>query len=107
VIIGSRALQHRPEFGAEALAARGCKHVESLECRHRVISHIAITCVQSSVGVPQGKRAPVIAFEFENRTDVVHVSLWPYRSNECVCSKEARFEHTPEPRCPRHRDDML
>jgi hypothetical protein len=40
--------------------------VKSVECRHRAISLIAIIFEQSSVGLLQDKRAPVIAFEFEN-----------------------------------------
>jgi hypothetical protein len=90
VIIVSCAFQHRPEFGAETLATRGCKHVKSLECHHRVISHIAVTCARSSVGVLQDKRAPLIAFEFENLNEIVHDALWPYRSSRRATSGSAK-----------------
>jgi hypothetical protein len=58
----------------------------------------------------QNKRAPVIALEFENLSDVVHDAPWRYRSNERLCSKEARFAHASraeicEAWC--HRDEAL
>jgi hypothetical protein len=49
--------------------------VKSVECRHRAISLIAIIFEQSSVGLLQDKRAPVIAFEFENLNHGVHDAL--------------------------------
>jgi hypothetical protein len=78
--IGSHTFQHRPELRTETFAARSCKRVKTLECRHCVISHIAIACAYSSVGVLQDSRAPVIAFEFENPKRRSRRSR-PYRSS--------------------------
>jgi hypothetical protein len=106
VIIGSCAFQHRPELGAKTLAARGCKHVKSLECRHRVISHITITCAQSSVGVLKDERAPVIAFEFENLNDVVRDALGLLAAPNAFARRKHASHIRPEPKFPRHHDDV-